>query len=177
MQKSVVSMQRGQTRRLVMLGMITTVAFGLSFVETFLTLPFMVPGMKLGLANVALLFALYIFDAKAAVLVGTAKLILSALLFGNPISILCSTVGTVCALVVSISIYKFCKPPVLLLSICAAIAHNVGQLLVVAFLVNVGLVMSYAPILILEGAITGTIVGIVARYVVMRAQSFMGEKN
>ncbi len=163
------------TWHIVMLGMITTVAFGLSFLESVITLPFLIPGMKLGLANIAVLYALFAFDVRSAVLIALAKLILSSILFGNPVSVMCSVAGTFFALIVSILLYRMNQVRVVLISTCAAVAHNIGQLVIISFVIDMNLIMGYMPVLIVEGCVAGILIGCVARFVLN--YSFDNEKR
>ena len=74
------------TRRIVHMGMLTALAMILSFIESQIPAFVAIPGMKIGLANIAVVFALYTLGFRDALAVSLIRVVLSALLFGSVVS-------------------------------------------------------------------------------------------
>ncbi|MEY8319545.1 Gx transporter family protein [Lachnospiraceae bacterium 46-61] len=149
------------SKKIAYCGLLTTVALLLSYVERMLSIPMIVPGMKLGLANVAVLIALYILDTKTAFSISILRILISALLFTGFASFLYSISGAL----LSFTIMAFCKKinifSIIAISILGGISHNIGQIIIACIIVeNIGL-FYYMPFLIILGIVTGFITGIV----------------
>lgn len=154
---------RSQSRRVALLGMMCAVAFALSYLEALLPIPGVAPGVKLGLANIAVMFALYAVDAKAALVVAFAKVVLSGILFASPFGFICSACGTAFALTSMVVLGRARGVDVVAVGVVAALAHNAGQLFAVAILVDTAAVWAYAPVLAVAGCVTGCITGILTK--------------
>ena len=149
------------SKKIAYCGLLTTVALLLSYVERMLAIPMIVPGMKLGLANVAVLIALYILDNKTAFSISILRILISALLFTGFASSLYSASGAL----LSFTVMAFCKKTnifsMIAVSILGGISHNIGQITIACVIVeNIGL-FYYMPFLIILGIATGFITGIV----------------
>ncbi len=149
------------SKKIAYCGLLTTVALLLSYVERMLAIPMIVPGMKLGLANVAVLIALYILDNKTAFSISILRILISALLFTGFASFLYSASGAL----LSFTVMAFCKKTnifsMIAVSILGGISHNIGQIIIACIIVeNIGL-FYYMPFLIILGIATGFITGIV----------------
>ncbi len=149
------------SKKIAYCGLLTTVALLLSYVERMLAIPMIVPGMKLGLANVAVLIALYILDNKTAFSISILRILISALLFTGFASFLYSASGAL----LSFTVMAFCKKTnifsMIAVSILGGISHNIGQITIACVIVeNIGL-FYYMPFLIILGIATGFITGIV----------------
>ena len=150
-----------RSKKIAYCGLLTTVALLLSYVERMLAIPMIVPGMKLGLANVAVLIALYILDNKTAFSISILRILISALLFTGFASFLYSASGAL----LSFTVMAFCKKTnifsMIAVSILGGISHNIGQITIACVIVeNIGL-FYYMPFLIILGIATGFITGIV----------------
>lgn len=148
------------SKKIAYCGLLTTVALLLSYVERMLAIPMIVPGMKLGLANVAVLIALYILDNKTAFSISILRILISALLFTGFASFLYSASGAL----LSFTVMAFCKKTnifsMIAVSILGGISHNIGQIIIACIIVeNIGL-FYYMPFLIILGIATGFITGI-----------------
>lgn len=144
------------------MGLLLAFALILSYIETLIPLQTGIPGIKLGLANLAVLLCLYLFGDKEAMLLTTVKALLSGLLFGSPIMIIYSLAGAWVSCLVMIGMKKSKWFHVPFVSAAGGVMHNVGQLLVAAFVVSTYSVFYYVPILIVAGLIVGMITGSVA---------------
>jgi heptaprenyl diphosphate synthase len=148
------------------IGLLVTISLMLSYIERFFIIPVPVPGIKLGLANMAVVMALYIIGVRAAVVVSILKVLLSALLFGSVGSLMFSMGGALLALIVMISAKHLKSVSIIGVSALGGISHNIGQILVAALVVhNMGL-LYYLPILLAAGGIMGVVNGLVSRTVV-----------
>lgn len=145
------------------LGLLTAVAIVLGYFEYLLPVTG-IPGVKLGLANTVLLYALYLLDVPSAILLMFLKVGLSGMLFGGPAAMLYSLAGGVLSLIVMILARKSRGLSVVGVSVLGAVSHNVAQMAVACFVVETRAILAYLPILLLAAAVTGTLTGLVARY-------------
>ena len=145
------------------LGLLTAVALVLGYVEHLLPITG-IPGVKLGLANTVLLYALYLLDIPSAILLMILKVGLSGLLFGGVAAMLYSFAGGVVSLLVMILARRAKGLSVVGVSVLGAAAHNIAQLAVACFVVETRAILAYLPVLLVSAAVTGLLTGIVARY-------------
>ena len=152
-------------KRTATLGMLLASALILGYVETFLPLPFGVPGMKLGLPNLAIVLTMYLAGGREALVVNMARVILSGFLFGNFASILYSLSGALVSFLVMLLCRKAKGFSVAGVSMAGGCAHNMAQAAVAAMVTSTWRVLYYLPPLILSGTITGLLLGLTARAV------------
>jgi len=145
------------------LGLLTAVAIVLGYFEHLLPVSG-IPGVKLGLANTVLLYALYLLDVPSAILLMFLKVGVSGFLFGGPAAMLYSFAGGVFSLIVMIFARKMPGFSVVGVSVLGAVAHNIGHMLIAIFVVETRAILAYLPVLIIAAAITGTLTGLIARY-------------
>ena len=145
------------------LGLLTAVAIVLGYFEYLLPVTG-IPGVKLGLANTVLLYALYLIDVPSAILLMFLKVGLSGLLFGGPAAMLYSLAGGVLSLIVMIIARKSKGLSIVGVSVLGAVSHNVAQMVVACFVVETRAILAYLPILLFAAAVTGTLTGLIARY-------------
>ncbi|MBQ3267887.1 MAG: Gx transporter family protein [Atopobiaceae bacterium] len=141
-------------------GMLAALAIVLGYLETFVPIP--IPGVKLGLANIAILVALAQGDQRGAVAVGIIKVLASGLLFGNPLTMAYSAAGTALSLLVMLPLSHLETLHLAMLSVAGAVAHETGQLLVAQLVLGTPLVWYSAPPLLVAAVVTGVICGMVA---------------
>ena len=145
------------------LGLLTAVAIVLGYFEYLLPVTG-IPGVKLGLANTVLLYALYLIDVPSAMLLMFLKVGLSGLLFGGPAAMLYSLAGGVLSLIVMILARKSKGLSIVGVSVLGAVSHNIAQMVVACFVVETRAILAYLPILLFAAAVTGTLTGLIARY-------------
>ena len=145
------------------LGLLTAVAIVLGYFEYLLPVTG-IPGVKLGLANTVLLYALYLIDVPSAILLMFLKVGLSGLLFGGPAAMLYSFAGGALSLFIMILARKSKGLSVVWVSVLGAVSHNIAQMVVACFVVETRAILAYLPILLLAAAVTGTLTGLIARY-------------
>jgi len=145
------------------LGLLTAVAIVLGYFEHLLPVTG-IPGVKLGLANTVLLYALYLLDIPSAILLMFLKVGISGLMFGGPAVMLYSFAGGVLSLIVMILARNMRGLSVVGVSVLGAVAHNVAQMLVACLFVEARAILAYLPVLLLAAAVTGSLTGLIARY-------------
>ncbi len=145
-----------------MCGVFTALALVLSYLESLVPLSFAIPGIKLGLANIVTIVALYKLGLKATVLISMGRILLSGILFGNVTVIIYSIAGAFLSIVVMCLVRKIKAFSTVGVSICGAIAHNFGQIIVASLVMENQNIMYYMLILCMTGAITGVLIGILA---------------
>ena len=150
-----------ETQRWSHVGALAALAMVLGYLETFVPIP--IPGVKLGLANVAVLLALAQGDVWGACWVAAIKVLAAGLLFGSPITMAYSAVGTALSLAVMVPLSKLRTMQLWMVSVVGALAHEAGQLLVAQTLLGTRLVWYSAPLLMVAGCVTGAFCGIVAQ--------------
>lgn len=149
-------------KKLAYMSVFSAFAIILSYIEMLIPFNFGIPGMKIGLANLAIVLALYYIGTKEAILVNVVRIIIIGLLFGNAFSILFSLSGGIISFVFMYICKKTRFFSIVGVSAVGGVTHNVGQIIVAAFVVSTYSIMYYIPILVISGLITGIAIGIVA---------------
>lgn len=159
-------MNRNRIQRMAQTALLGSLALLLSYIETMIPLPFAVPGIKLGLANAAILVALFSIDARGAAAVALIKVLASGFLFGSPTMLVYSAAGTFLAFASMAFSHKVLKLDAVPVSMLSAVFHNVGQLLAAALMLSSTAVFLTLPPLALAACITGAVIGCVAQGVI-----------
>lgn len=146
--------------RTVYMGLLLAFALILSYVETLIPFVSGVPGIKLGLANLAVVLCLYLLGWKEALILTIVKALLGGLLFGNLSTIIYSLSGAALSIAVMIVLRKTDWFHIPVVSAAGGVMHNAGQLLTAMFIVQTYGLLYYAPLLIIAGVITGFLIGI-----------------
>ena len=151
--------KKSSAQKVALYGVLIALAMVLSYVDMLIPLPVGIPGVKPGLANLVVFLALYTMTAREALLISMVRILLVSITFGNGSAFLYSMAGGILSFLV-MCIFK--KKDFLLpagVSIAGGIAHNVGQLLMAAVILENGAVFTYFPVLLAAGCITGGIIG------------------
>lgn len=149
-------------------GVFTALALIFSYVETLIPVNFGIQGVKLGLANLVIVIALYKMKLSDAFLLSVVRVVLSGFIFGNYFSILYSLSGGVLSLAVMALLKRAGGFSVIGISIAGGIAHNIGQLTVAMLVVETFRVAYYLPVLLLAGMLAGSVIGIAANEMLKR---------
>ncbi|MCD8323357.1 MAG: Gx transporter family protein [Clostridiales bacterium] len=157
-------------KTIALLAMMIAIAMVFSYVESLIPINFGIPGVKLGLANLAIVAALYLLDGRQALLISVARIILGGFLFWNFASILYSLAGGLLSLAVMILLKKSGKLSVVTVSVAGGIFHNVGQVIVAILVVENLKIAFYLPVLLVSGFLTGLLIGVVSRIVLPRVK-------
>ena len=151
-----------------MLGLTIALAMIMSYIEALVPLSFAVPGIKMGLANIVIIFVLYKIGTKEAILVSIIRVILVSLLFSNIMAMAYSIAGAVLSLSIMCILKKTDKFSCVGVSIAGGIMHNVGQIIMAVILLGTEQIALYLPVLIITGSVTGVVIGIVSGLVINR---------
>lgn len=151
-----------RARRLARVSLLCACALVLSYLETMIPLPVAVPGIKLGLANVAVVVALYTLDVKSAAAVALVKVFASGFLFGSPMMLAYSLGGTALAFIGMVALAAVPGVGLVPVSMFAAVLHNVGQLGIAAMALQTPAVFINLGVLGVAACVTGGITGAVA---------------
>ncbi|MBE6996184.1 MAG: Gx transporter family protein [Ruminococcaceae bacterium] len=154
--------------KLALLSLAVTLAMILSFVESQIPAMVAIPGVKVGLANIAVVFILYKLGWKYAAVVSLTRVFLVGLLFGNGVSLLYSVAGAVVSFV-SMVLLKRCKAfSYVAVSVCGGVMHNMGQIAMACIVMGTTALKYYIPFLLLSGTLAGIVIGLLAAVMVRR---------
>lgn len=154
-----------KVRKSAYIGLLMAIALILSYVENLISFQPGIPGMKMGLANLAVLICLYLFEWKDAVFLTLAKAVVSGFLFGSLFTVVYSLAGAAVSMLAMGLLKKSNLFHMPVVSAVGGVMHNMGQLLVAVFVVENYSVFYYMPALILAGLLTGIVIGAVAALV------------
>lgn len=160
-------------RKLAHLSMLLGFALLLSYVETLIPMPFSVPGMKLGLPNMAVMILLSLFGWKEALFINLCRILLNGFMFGNLSAIYYSLAGALFSFLVMMLLWKIPAFSMTGVSIAGGCAHNIAQLLTAVLVVQTTQVLWYLPPLLISGAITGAFNGLCASRAIPAVHKFM----
>ena len=152
-------------------GVLAACALVLGYLETFIPIP--VPGVKLGLANIAILLTFMRLDAPSALFVTLVKVLAQGLLFGSPLTFAYSLTGSLAAFAVMALLVKLPSMHPVMASVCGAVAHTSGQMLVASALLGTAFVWLAAPVLLIAAVVTGAVCGVLA----MRVDRMLSERE
>ena len=153
---------RISTKKIALCGVLTALAMIFSYIESVIPIPIPVPGIKLGVANIAVITILYVLGVKEAIVINLLRIALTALLFGNVNSFLFSISGAVLSLTIMIIMKKLDFFSCIGVSVCGGVMHNVGQIRAAVFIMGSEAIVLYLPVLIVSGVFTGVVIGVVS---------------
>ena len=154
-------------RRITLLALLTAIALTIFMVEA--QLPVLVPiqGVKLGLANIITVYAVFVLGPGDALLILVSRVFLGAVFSGQMMTLLYSMGGGLLAwLAMTLLRRALTRRQIWLCSPVAAVFHNIGQLLVAAGVMKTWVVMAYLPYLLLSGILTGLFTGLAAQFLI-----------
>ena len=150
------------------MGLFCAVAIILGYVETLIPISIGIPGVKLGLANLAVLLVLLVYGWKEGATVSAVRILVIGFMFGNLFSILYSVAGASLSLLVMTLLKKTGAFGTVGISVAGGVSHNLGQMAVVLLVFHSVGYLYYLPVLLISGGITGFLVGIVVWQVEQR---------
>ena len=156
-----------KTKSIARFSLLCAMALVLGYFERFIPVAPGIPGVKLGLANTVLLYAVYLMGAKSAMLLMLAKVVLSGVLFAG---MLYSLAGGLLSLCVMLLLSRLKDVGIIGVSVGGAVSHNIGQIAVACMVVESRAVLGYLPVLMISAVITGTLTGIAAKYAIAALQ-------
>ncbi len=159
-----------QLKKQMQLSMLLTLAVVISIIESFFPLfSNFIPGFKLGLANVVVVFTLFVFSYKEALYVAIAKVLLVAILRTGLFSVtfFFSLSGGLLSVLMMIFFKKMNLFSIVGISVVGAVFHGVGQIFFAAFFINTWQIVDYLPIVILFSIPSGVVVGLLAQKIIL----------
>ncbi|MGM9683788.1 MAG: Gx transporter family protein [Eubacteriales bacterium] len=155
-------------KKLAFVGVMASFAIVLGYLEFILHLNPGIYGAKIGLSNLAVVVTLYLADNKSALFVLAVKVIVTSLLFGSILSFFYSLAGGIISFTAMTLLKRFSPLGVTGVSIAGGTAHNIGQLAVAVVAFDNLKIAFYLPVLLIVGALTGLLIGLLATFTVNR---------
>lgn len=156
------------TKKVAFIGLSITLAMILSYIESKIPIMVAIPGVKVGLPNLIIVFILYKVGWKETIAVSIVRIFLVSLMFGNLQSMLFSVAGATVSLAGMILLKKLNCFSSITVSIVGGILHNVGQILMAVLWTQTPQVVFYLPVLLATGSIAGFVIGLLAGMLVKR---------
>ncbi len=151
-------------KKVCLYGILSSVCIVLSYVEHLVGLDFIAPGVKLGISNSVVLSLIALGDIKGAFSVNIVRILLSGLLFSQPLSMVFSISGGISSIIVMSVFSKFKVFSLYGVSVLGAVTHNLAQLVCAFILLGAG-VWYYSPILLISALICGMLTSLVSKLV------------
>lgn len=155
-------------KKIAFYGLLIALAFVLSYIESLIPVFIAIPGAKLGLTNLVVLIALERFGKKDAFIINMIRILLVGFTFGNTFSLLYSFAGGSLSFLIMILLKKTKKFSLVGISVSGGVGHNIGQIMVAAFVLESKALIYYLPFLLIIGTIAGVIIGILSAEILKR---------
>lgn len=157
-----------KTKRLATVSVLVSVALVLSFVESRIPAFVAIPGIKVGLANIAVIFALYKLGIPYAAAISVLRILLVSLLFGSAVSLMYSAAGALLSFLVMLFMKHLTPASTVAVSVVGGVCHNIGQILVACIVMQTNIIAYYLPFLLLSGTLAGIAVGVCSAMLIKR---------
>lgn len=158
-----------KSKAIAFTGVCTALALILAYVEILIPPIFpAVPGIKMGLPNIIIVFLLYRRSPISAIVVSLLRTVLVTMLFGNAMAFMYSLAGSILSLFIMILLRKFNFLSVVGVSVAGAIAHNIGQILMAMLLLDTTEIAYYLVVLAITGTIAGVFIGLSGALLIKR---------
>ena len=157
-------------------GLLVSLMLVLGYIESLIPVPTVVPGIKLGLSNGVLLFALYLLDIPTAFVLMVLKVVLSGLLFGGVSAMMYAFAGGLVSMIAMSLLSRVKGIHPVTVSMVGGVAHNVGQVGLAMVMLHTSQLMYYMAILMLVGLGTGAVTGVVATSVLNHLKKLQRKK-
>ena len=149
-------------------GLLIALAMVLSYVEFLIPFSFAVPGIKLGLANIVVVFALYRLGKTEAFVISILRVLLMTFMFGNAFALAYSLSGAVLSFLVMLLLLKNGRFSPVGVGIGGGVAHNIGQILCAMVLLETKQIIYYLPVLFVSGTLAGVAIGVISGILINR---------
>lgn len=153
-----------KTKDITIIGILTAMSVVIAIIESYFTFALdFIPGLKLGLANIVIIFALYKYNFKTALIISLVRVFIVALVrTGFGLNFFFSLLGAIFS-IIAMTLARKTKLSIIGISVIGSISHSIGQVLIGMFLLNNSNVIYYLPYLLLFSIPTGIIIGIIAK--------------
>ena len=160
-----------QTKKLTRMALLTAIALTIFMIEAQIPALVPIPGVKLGLANIVTVFAVFTMGSKEGAMILAARIFLGAVFAGNFSTIFYSAAGGACAILVTIGLKRILtKNQLWVAGALGAVAHSMGQMAVAVAMTGTPGLLVYLPVMILCGIVTGLFTGLCAQFLVKRGK-------
>jgi heptaprenyl diphosphate synthase len=149
-------------------GVFTALALIFSYVESLIPIYMGIPGVKLGLANLIIVIALYKMSIKETYILSVVRIVLAGFMFGNLFGILYSLAGGILSLTTMCILKKTDKFSVYGISMVGGVFHNIAQLIMAAIVLESVSIGYYFPVLLISGLVTGFVIGLISNEMMKR---------
>lgn len=154
------------TRKLTVSALLVALAMIFSYIEVLIPFNFGIPGIKLGLANLVVIVALYLLGPRQAFIISMVRILLTAFTFGSMAALFYSLAGGILSFIVMVLCKKIKGLSTTGVSVAGGVSHNIGQIIVAVLVVENMNLFFYIPVLMIAGIITGLLIGLVAGMVI-----------
>ena len=168
MQSQTNSPKRSVAKTVSHIALLTSLALIFSYVEAIIPYNPAIPGIKLGIANVVTVIALYRFGWKDAACISVLRIVLAGLLFNGVFGMLYSLAGALVSFIGMLLLKKSKIFSIVGVSMAGGVLHNLGQLLVAAALIEDLRIFFYFPVLLFSGIVSGIAIGIAATLILKK---------
>jgi len=161
------------SRKIALYGLLIALAFIFSYIESLIPMPFAVPGIKLGLANLVVIIALYGIGIKESFILSMVRILLVGFTFRDPSTLLFSFAGGILSWLSMTLTLKLKLFSMVGVSIIGGIAHNIGQIIVAVIYVNNPSLIYYLPLLLISGVTSGALIGLLGALTIDRLKKIL----
>lgn len=163
--------QKTTAHAVALSALLAALALIFSYIEAILPLSVGIPGVKLGIANLVILTALYLLGFRYAMIINVLRILIAGLLFNGFFGAMYSLAGGVLSLIIMALLKKTHLFSTIGISMAGGVAHNLGQLLVAALIVSTMKLFYYFPVLLFSGMISGILIGILTHLILKKLPS------
>lgn len=160
------------SKKIAKMGIFVALAMIFTYVELLIPINIGVPGIKLGLANLVVVTGLYLFKPNEVLLISIVRILLMGILFGNAASLIYSLSGGILSFIIMLVLKKTNLFSIIAISISGGVFHNIGQIGVAVVVLHNVAILSYLPVLMITGIITGTLIGFISNRIIISVNQF-----
>lgn len=158
-------------KRLTRMALLTAVALSIFIIELQLPALAPIPGIKLGLANIVTVYAMFALGPVDTACILLARILLGSLCAGQMMALFYSLAGGLLCYLVMFAVRRvFTLKQIWVCSVLGAAAHNVGQIIAAILITRTPALLYYLPVLLVSGIIAGVFTGLCAQFVVNRVR-------
>lgn len=162
-----------KAKRIAELSVLTAVSLIIFIVELQIPNPFPIPGIKLGLANIITVFAVYHYKAYEVAMIVTVRLLLGSVFSGNFMALIYSAFGAFLCLLGMLLLKRMIdEKHIWIASIFGAVLHNTGQIIAAVIVTQTAEIVAYYPFLLVSGCLAGAFTGLCAQLIMPRIKFF-----
>lgn len=160
------------SKKIAKMGIFVALAMIFTYVELLIPINIGVSGIKLGLANLVVVTGLYLFKPNEVLLISIVRILLMGILFGNAASLIYSLSGGILSFIIMLVLKKTNLFSIIAISISGGVFHNIGQIGVAVVVLHNAAILSYLPVLMIAGIITGTLIGFISNRIITSVNQF-----